>query len=151
VAHLNMVPTRKGGTTPGGMQCSKSTSVNVTWTILSYLLSFKLPSCMICSNLPWLTSICSCALYFHTIILCTHLGGILVCIMIVSWACDPPYLFTHVVSSWIMVHTAFSLVFNISLWAMIAKTYYIFFRDPFVLDTFWRFHSKGGELGAKSS
>jgi hypothetical protein len=52
-----------------------STSGNVTRTDLSYLLSFKLPPCMICSKFPCLTSICSCALYFHIIILCTNLGG----------------------------------------------------------------------------
>jgi hypothetical protein len=52
-----------------------STSGNVTRTRLSHLLSFKLPPCMICSKLPCLTSFCSCALDFHTIILCTHLGG----------------------------------------------------------------------------
>jgi hypothetical protein len=52
-----------------------STSGNVTRTHLSYILSFKLPPCMICSKLPCLTSVCGCALDFHTIILCTHLGG----------------------------------------------------------------------------
>jgi hypothetical protein len=53
----------------------KSTSGNVTKTHFSYLLSFKLPPCMICSMIPSLTSVCSCALDFHTIILCTHLWG----------------------------------------------------------------------------
>jgi hypothetical protein len=69
---------------------TSATSVNVTWTHLSYLLSFKLPPCMICSKLSCLTSICNCALYFHTIILCTHLGGSLGCIMLVSclWSED---------------------------------------------------------------
>jgi hypothetical protein len=43
---------------------TSATSVNVTWTHLSYLLSFKLPPCMICSKLSCLTSICNCALYF---------------------------------------------------------------------------------------
>jgi hypothetical protein len=52
-----------------------STSGNVTRTHLSYLLSFKLPPYMICSKLPCLTNVCSCALDFHTIILCTHLGA----------------------------------------------------------------------------
>jgi hypothetical protein len=52
-----------------------STSGNVTRTHLSYLLSFKLPPCMICSKLPCVTNVLSCALDFHTIILCTHLGG----------------------------------------------------------------------------
>jgi hypothetical protein len=52
-----------------------STSGNVTITHLCYLLSFKLPPCMICSKLPSLTNVCSCSLDFYTIILCTHLGG----------------------------------------------------------------------------
>jgi hypothetical protein len=51
-----------------------STSGNVTRTNLSYLLSFKLPPCMICSKFPSLTNVCSCALDFRTIILCIHLG-----------------------------------------------------------------------------
>jgi hypothetical protein len=52
-----------------------STSGNITRTHLSYLLSFKLPPCIICSKLPSLISVCSCALYSLTIILCTHLWG----------------------------------------------------------------------------
>jgi hypothetical protein len=64
---------------PGGLQCSKSTSGNVTRA----LLSFKLPPCMICSKLPCLTSVCSCVVNFNTHIVHT-LKGSLVCIMLVS-------------------------------------------------------------------
>jgi hypothetical protein len=42
-----------------------STSGNVIRTHLSYLLSFKLPPCMICSKLPCLTSLSLCTWFSH--------------------------------------------------------------------------------------
>jgi hypothetical protein len=49
-----------------------STSGNVTRTHLSYLLSSKATSLHALSFL--VLQVCSCALVFHTIFLCTHLG-----------------------------------------------------------------------------
>jgi hypothetical protein len=60
-----------------------STSGNVTRTHLSYLLSFKLPPCMICSKLPCFTSLSLCTCFSHYLFVHT-LRGSLVCIMLVS-------------------------------------------------------------------
>jgi hypothetical protein len=65
-----------------------STSGNVTRTHLSYLLSFKLPPCMIGSKLPCLTSLKLCTCFSHYLFVHT-LKESLVCIILVSWACDP--------------------------------------------------------------
>jgi hypothetical protein len=103
-----------------------STSGNVTKPIC--LISCPLRNLLAWYALSFLAwQVCSCALIFSHYLFEHKLRGSLVCIMLVSWACDPPQLLTQVVSSlisyiWIMVHATFSLVFNISFWAMFART-----------------------------
>jgi hypothetical protein len=65
------------------------TNGNATRTHLSYLLSFKLPPCMICSKLPCLTSLLLCTWFSHYLFVHTRRAS-LGCIMLVSWAYDPP-------------------------------------------------------------
>jgi hypothetical protein len=67
-----------------------STSGNVTRS-QSYLLSFKLPPCMICSKLPCLTSLQLCTYFSHHLFVHT-LRGSLVCIMLVSCDEDTNYI-----------------------------------------------------------
>jgi hypothetical protein len=102
-----------------------STSGNVTRTHLFYLLS--LSYLLAWYALSYLVlQVCSCALVFHTIFLCTHLGELSLyhASLMSLWS---TLVILTVVSSlmsyiWIMVHAAFSLVFNIYPWAMFART-----------------------------